>query len=213
MLAHELAASGRRDMAAATMLTFVFMLRPAETMRLQGQDLVAPVPLGARARQKWSLVLHPLERGVTSKTGEFDDTLLLDNPEFAWMGDVLSLLQEQAGRGPLWRFSQSSWVEHFRAAGMRLGLTRLGPPILYQLRHGGASHEALTGFRDAWQLQQRGRWRSETSVRRYAKGGRVNQVLALLDAQLLRHARGCECCVGNLLLGKSQPRRAPLATA
>eukprot|EP00974_Lingulodinium_polyedra_P011473 1107894-Lingulodinium_polyedra.AAC.1 len=46
------------------------------------------------------------------------------------------------------------------------------------LRHGGASHDALLGTRSEREIQERGRWASERNVRRYRKGGRVNQLLA-----------------------------------
>ena len=76
-----------------------------------------------------------------------------------------------------------------------------------------ASHEALSGFRDATGLLQRGRWLNEKSVRRYAKGGRVNQVLDQLPDRVKQHALDCERIVGRLLSGSCAPLRPPRPAA
>eukprot|EP00974_Lingulodinium_polyedra_P037643 3610712-Lingulodinium_polyedra.AAC.1 len=60
------------------------------------------------------------------------------------------------------------------------------------LRHGGASHDALLGTRSAREIQERGRWASERTVRRYRKGGRVNQLLAGLPQAIRGEIDGAE---------------------
>ena len=47
----------------------------------------------------------------------------------------------------------------------------LGHPVLYVLRHSGASANAWSKHRDLTAIQSRGRWKSANTVRRYAKGG------------------------------------------
>lgn len=47
-----------------------------------------------------------------------------------------------------------------------LGFRKFVP---HQLRHGGASHDALHRFRDARSIQRHGRWRARGSARRYDK--------------------------------------------
>ena len=184
---------GRRSAAVATLVCFAFMLRPSELLRLRSIDLVPPGNRGPKERRKWSLVLHPTELGVSSKVGEFDETLALDNPDFGFLGAVFKKIRrERKPLEPAFDLDYKSWMESFRLAGVALQLEALGPPVLYQLRHGGASHEALTGFRDGVSLLRRGRWASERSVKRYAKGGRVNQVLSLLTADQLLLAEQAE---------------------
>ena len=60
------------------MVMFALYLRPSETLRLRVKDLVKPVRTRGSSYRWWSFVLHPLERGVPSKTQEFDETLDLD---------------------------------------------------------------------------------------------------------------------------------------
>ncbi|CAK0897933.1 unnamed protein product, partial [Prorocentrum cordatum] len=134
-------------------------------------------------------------RGLAKSQEDQDAKIAVDNPEFAWLGNVLNLLRREAKGDYLFGFNYADWVQSFADVGRRL---RLGyPPVLYQLRHGGASHEALAGFRDAAGLKQRGRWSSDASVRRCAKGGRVNQVLASLSAAMRRHGADCEARLGR----------------
>ncbi|CAK0799302.1 unnamed protein product, partial [Prorocentrum cordatum] len=202
---------GELQTASAVMVAFVFMPRPAEVMRIRVLDVVPPPREGGAGRSRLSLVLHPLEQGVSSKTGEYDEWLVLDNPEFAWLGSVLGLLRQEAKGEYLFGFSYADWVQSFADVGRRLRLGSLGSPVLCQHRHGGASHEALTGFRDAAGLKQRGRWSSDASVRRCAKGGRVNQALASLSAAM-RSGVALEIFSGSGRLSHSWRRHHRLAS-
>ena len=58
-------------------------------------------------------------------------------------------------------------------------------PCLYSLRHGGASHDALTQERTVEQVKVRGRWGSDKSLLRYRKESR-----AQLEVQKL--GSGCQ---------------------
>ena len=66
-------------------------------------------------------------------------------------------------------------VEVFRRAVAQLGL----PPemCLYQLRPGGASEDLLSGTRNEAAIKVRGRWRSDSSVRRYSKPAQLRRLL------------------------------------
>jgi len=126
-------------------------------------------------------VLHPQEKGVPSKTGQYDESMINDNPEYEFLNVILA--QAICDRDPssqLFPGSYLEWADVFKQAGVAVGLQPLGPPVLYQLRHGGASHEVLMGRRTLQELKKRGRWASDSSVKRYEKGGRLNQQLALL---------------------------------
>ena len=70
------------------------------------------------------------------------------------------------------------------AAARRLGLQ--ASTVLYQLRHGGASHDLLHQTRSYEGVRARGRWRSDSSVRRHAKRSRARS----------RCTASCiDCCV------------------
>ena len=206
-IANWMVLHGALEMAVLTVLTFVLYLRPSEALRLRHGDLVAPSRRGAQNLRKWSVVLHPQEGGTASKTGQFNESLLLDNVEFEWMGGVLRGLHRPGARDleVFANVTYSEWARSFRQAGHDLGLQALGPPVLYQLRHGGASHEMLTGARGAKDIKLRGRWLSDNSLRRYEKGGRVAQQLALLPQRVQDHGHACADRIGRILSRTSPP--------
>ena len=86
------------------------------------------------------------------------------------------------------------------AAATAVGLGGDSLPVLYMLRHGGASHDAMTGARGLRDIQDRGRWLTERSVVRYKKGGRVNQLLQGLPVGVQRAADAASQNVSAWLL-------------
>eukprot|EP00974_Lingulodinium_polyedra_P015541 1505344-Lingulodinium_polyedra.AAC.1 len=52
--------------------------------------------------------------------------------------------------------------------------------VLYQLRHGGPSHDRLHDLRTRGAVKDRGRWASDSSLRRYEAHARVQQVMQKL---------------------------------
>ena len=189
-----------RSMAVATALAFAAYLRPSELLRLRRCDVVPPLLGGAGHAAKWSLVLHPLELEISSKTGDFNESIVMDNPEFRFLdGELHALWGQGHSVQPAFDFSYAEWANEFHKAGLVLGLNDLGPPVLYQLQHGGASHEVLTGRRSTLDVQNRGRWRTVTSVKRYEKGGRINQVLALVPVGMQQRAHLCTSRISQAL--------------
>ena len=136
---------------------------------------------------------------MTSKVGAQDECMVFDNPEFDLVLPLLERLFKTVPAGkPLFPLSTVQWQEAVRAAARRR-FPSLAAPTLYQLRHGGASHEALTQFRNSEDLMRRGRWHSLRSVKRYEKGGRVNQVLQALTPAELNLALEAERTLGECL--------------
>ena len=69
----------------------------------------------------------------------------------------------------------------------------------YRLRHGGASKDFNRQTRTLQEIQRRGRWKSFSSVRRYEKGGRVNQLLNSLPARTLQAANNAVVEIPTIL--------------
>jgi hypothetical protein len=202
-LINQMMKANQAVQAEALAVTFAFYLRPSVTLGLRVEDVVPP-PRGARgAKRKWSLILHPQECEIPSKVGLFDEAMLLDNPEFMFLGKVLAArARASPGGSPMFPVRHLAWAQSLADAAAQLGLEGRGKvPVLYQLRHGGASHEMLTGFRSLEALKRRGRWASDASVRRYEKGGRIGQVLSRLDTKLQDHCRRCAAQIGKILAG------------
>ncbi|CAK0833186.1 unnamed protein product, partial [Prorocentrum cordatum] len=164
-IAMELLAMGRWGMATCAMLSLAFLM---------------------------SLVLHPLEdeTSLHSKTGEFDESFLLDLDEDQCLGPLCQrLIQSRDPQEPLFAFSQAEFARCFKRAGARLMLQRPPPPRI--LRHSGASRDFAEQRRTLVGVKRRGRWRTDASARRYEKGGRLGSEFAKLPARLQTHARWC----------------------
>jgi hypothetical protein len=200
----EMVKAGQREAALMTAVAFCFYLRPSEAVGLTEQCLVPPVGSGRSRARCWCLVLHPEEDGVASKTGQYDESLLADSTAFPFMPEVLRFLQSRkSGRCLLFGLTYAQWRAAFVASFLPLALEEFGSPVLHQLRHGGASHEMMTGARDILGVQKRGRWGSVRSLRRYEKGGRVGQLLSKLPKETLDEAEELAGRIGKILVSGS----------
>ena len=84
----------------------------------------------------------------------------VDYPDFKFMNTPLAILKKEAtARADKRAFPllHKEWSKQYVAAVAQLNLQNLGPMLLYQLRHGGASHELATNRRGLHSLAKRGR--------------------------------------------------------
>ena len=125
-------------------------------------NLVRQVTLRRRRIQYGHLDRGRAQRGMSSKVNVYDERLQLDNPERKFLEPRLKKLRGQG---------------------------KTGPPVLCQLRHGGASHKAFTAFRDVTGMQKESRWSSFSGPRRYEKAARIPQLLQAASPQELRWTR------------------------
>lgn len=191
------------DMALAVWLGVHAYLRPGEIARLQWQWLVLGV---GQELGRASMVLHPVEESRSSKTGEFDETVIIDD---LGMVSVLRALKPSRPRGPLVPHPQLMW-DKFEEACRLLGVNRdLGPQVPYVVRHSGAAADAWNGLRTLDAIQARGRWKSATSVRRYAKGGRIAHQMSSCSGPLQLFALKCVSQLEAVFRGRSLPLRPP----
>ena len=84
----------------------------------------------------------------------------------------------------------------------KLGLESLGSAHPYRLRHGGASRDYQHKMRSLTEIQKRGRWKSAASVRRYEKGGRLNQLLRSLAPKVLMKLQSATKRIEKTVLGQ-----------
>ena len=149
---------------------------------------------------KWCLVLNSEEYGDVSKTGISDESLIWDNVETKFLGEVFEKMKEQ---GPpasrLWDFDYPDMAESFKAAAQALGLE---PFVPYQLRHSGPSWDRLHSRRSQAAVMKRGRWRSLASLARYEKGGMVTKQYEKLPQKLRDHLEMCATHIESVVLGR-----------
>ncbi|CAK0816959.1 unnamed protein product, partial [Prorocentrum cordatum] len=109
LIALELLLTGFWAMAAWTIITFRCYLRPSELQRVTAEMLVPPVP-GTRVAN-WAIVLRPSEEEISSKTREFDETVVFDQPLFRFLVPVLAYLKRETPAGePLFAFRHADLV-------------------------------------------------------------------------------------------------------
>ena len=82
-------------------------------------------------------------------------------------------------------------------------LVSLGIPsaVMYQLRHGGASNDFCKKTHRLDEIMTRGRWRTQTSLRRYVKSGQVQFMLEAARADTVRHGEKMLPRLESLLRG------------
>ena len=82
---------GRREMGL-WLVTFSMYMRPGECRGLSTLDVVAPVTEAAGEMQQWVIVLAPWERQQSTKIGQFDQPLHLDDTRLLFLGLLLGQL-------------------------------------------------------------------------------------------------------------------------
>ena len=184
--------SGAKQIAMYLLLSFALYLRPNESLRLRKRDLVKPSTGRGGGYPHWTVVLHPLELGHSSKTQEFDECLALDLPYQAMYGQATFRLMRLAQRkadDKIFSIAVEDVHNFLKEASVKLQLQSLGELHPYRLRHGGASHDCNSKLRDVAGVQLRGRWKTLASVRRYQKGGRLSQLFKGLPKEIRKAAR------------------------
>jgi hypothetical protein len=171
------------EMALHIFINFVSYLRPGECNELTVDQIIPPQPVIGTASSSWALLLHPMEQGIPGKTGVFDDTVMLDSEP--WISPFLFALI--AGRRPkerVWHHSYDNLLIVFQKALEVMGLLMLGS-TMYSLRHGGASFDLLNRRRSALEVKRRGRWTSESSLKRYGKEARLQHEISKVNPVIL----------------------------
>jgi integrase len=167
----------------AILLMFVTYLRPGEALALNADDLVLP----NASLRGFALNLHPSERKEDSKVGLSDETLLLANAAVPEIGSYLLVLKKLHAGTALFQLEYLQLKALWEAALRKTGLDT-GYAVLYQVRHSGPSFDRLHQHRSILEVKSRGRWTSDSSVRRYEAHARLSQEFARLPKALQKEA-------------------------
>lgn len=153
-------------LGAKWLLAFDTYLRPGEMDALRIDQLIPQAASTTRAPTATGVLVHPRLLNKPGKTGLLDEAVLIDDhtldPLMEWL---------TAGRPLTDRVRSSNIhdeVKEFASVARALGLTALRP-CRYSLRHAGASHDFLSRRRSGDEIKRRGRWKADSSVRRYGK--------------------------------------------
>jgi hypothetical protein len=140
------------------------------------------------------LIVRDQEEGVPDKVGIFDNSISLDTPSRSYLGPLLEkhINSMKNKCDPLYPFTNQEFRKEFAMSCKKIGLEGLHP---YQMRHGGASEDLGMGIRDHAAVKSRGRWFTDQSVRRYAKIGKIQQMISRLSPPALEY---CQWSLANL---------------
>ena len=155
-----------RDMrmeALFVLTCFTTYFRPSDALSLLVCDLLCPVG----SQRCHALRLHPPERGVPSKTRQFENGVQLDSAIFPCLGHALqSALRDRPPVSSMFPF-----IYHHisRTCDLACLSLHINHACLYRLRHGGCSHDLFHRLRSMAECKKQGRWTCDDSLRRYQK--------------------------------------------
>ena len=191
--------------ALSLLLAFSLYLRPRENTSLIVMQLVAPIRISTNYHSNWSVLLFPSEELLKNKGGRFDISIDVDSVELLpWIHPFLKRLVESRNpREKLWTFTHNHLIKVFKRA---LLILQAGKQYktLYQLRHGGASHDLLHKNRSESQVLQRGQWTSPDTLKRYGKPSRMARDVANLSTTTKLYGQAIsdnlEACFNNPMM-------------
>ena len=172
--------------AAAWAVQLDTFARPSETLALRPCELFLPSPEQDGSYRKAAVLRFGDPEVGPSKSGQYDTHVRVGVKPREWMLEVVQCLWDISRPLPGHeRFAETifgdlSYPRYCRliekaAESAGLGVLDVTPHVA---RHTGASEDHFQGIRDLKEIQLRGRWESESSVRRYAKHARLIAALA-----------------------------------
>ncbi|CAL1150767.1 unnamed protein product [Cladocopium goreaui] len=172
-------------------------IRPGETSNLLVGQVIPPMSSFLGSLQFFAVLLNPSEAKVPGKTGIFDQGILIDSD--MWINPILrNLIQNRPRNAPLWSHNHNQILEVFNQAVVYLKLESLGVSM-YTLRHGGASFDIMSRRRSMEEVKQRGRWATDSSLRRYVKTARLQSELHKMHPAVIQFGKMVMLELPNLL--------------
>jgi len=184
----------------------IFYLRPGELVCLRVRSLVPPLLAAGAGHRHWTLIMHEQEDefSKSSKTGVFDESLILDLDKYHFLAPALAkLVADRALAAPLIDLPPGRLSHVLASIGSWLGMSPSS--LLYQLRHSGPSIDFADQSRDLMGIKRRGRWRSDSSLRRYEKGAQITKQLRALPASVQSFVVRAAAALPGVLVGRLCP--------
>lgn len=170
LVAYQMMKEKEAQAALLVLVMFEAYLRPGEALQLRQEDLVMPTA----HHPFYCLNLHPSERLETSKVGLSDESVALDSQTIPWLGLALKGQLTKNHKDFMFDLTYRDLRGIWERALTSIGL-KTSHAVLYQLRHSGPSHDRLIKSRSLLEVKKRGRWSSDSSVKRYEAHARVGQ--------------------------------------
>ena len=209
LVAHGLSmlifAQGQKMMALKLILDFDTYMRPGESIDLVKQNVIPPVKKAGAQYQWFAVVVRDYDQLKPDMQGgdlrQFDPTRQQEL-QVDW-GDSLPPCQPT---DKVFDFRMEDSGKHLQEVGKRLGLNGVHP---YPLRHGGAAEDLNGRLQDHTAVKARGRWSTDTSLRRYTKVGKVQRMMLMnqVSPGALEYCRWSARNLSKVFQGKALPER------
>jgi len=177
-------------LACAVALQVDAYLRPGTLFNIRHEDLLRPHRAAGARYQRWALVLAPSTRVARTKTGEQDDTVSVGIADRSFVQQIAGFLVATSapGKRVFGTLNLHTYELEFKRVCSSLGLDKLRL-VPHSLRHAGPSHDRFHRHLSLPEIQDRGKWNSPLSVKRYEKHATLLRQLALLSPSQARAAR------------------------
>ena len=193
--------------AAKTLLGLDSLCRPGELDYMKVKQLVPPN--AAAGAKHWALLLGLMESDDPSKSGEREESVILDSPPFAWMDEVFAELVR--GREPdafLFPMAEDKPASVWNMAAKTLKIEEL-LSCRYCVRHAGASAFLLERVRTTADVKARGRWKSDSSMARYTKMSRAQALANAFPPAVLAYGLKVEAMAKDIFARRVLPPAPP----
>ncbi|CAK0899503.1 unnamed protein product [Prorocentrum cordatum] len=172
-------AQGRLSEVTFARLAFDAYLRPSGARRLAVASLIAPRIGSTEGHQHWAIFVSDAASGRPGKAGATDESAIVDDPHL-----LEALRQGRRPEASLRSFPPDQVRRALEDSLVQLQLDgeQTSP---CSLRRGGAPDDLLSGRRAMKEVEDRGRWMTHQSLKRYATRARMKQLLGQLSPALV----------------------------
>ena len=175
---------------------------------MKGRDFLAPIAGSGEAMNVFAVIVRNSIDERPDKVGIFDNTVRLDQEYMQVLGQVTHEMATKVGKEVLvFPFKLADVTKALNNVGRALGL--VDTLSVYQCRHGGASHDLCNKLRCRGDVQARGRWVTEASLKRYTKTGKIQTLLAELTPEVLAYLRTSASRIDKVLMRAVRFRPPP----
>ena len=196
--------------ACFVLIQFLGYLRPGELQGLTVGQLLPPVASSGASRH-WCLLLSPIASANPrpTKSGEYEESVVFDLKEFEWLDwAVFKPLKDRPADSPLIPLSATELLDQWKQAIAALGMDKL-EVSRYSMRHSGASWDLLQRNRSISDIKHRGRWASDSSMKRYLKIAKVSDMGQRIGQPVLSYGDRIREIARTLFGGRCQMPAPP----
>ena len=193
--------AGHHLSACFVLIQFLGYLRPGEVQALVVSQLIPPVS-SSGVGQHWCLLLSPTCLARPSKSGEYEESVIFDSNGFEWMSAAIfgALHRNRSPQEMLIPLETAVLLAQWKQAIERLKLDKL-EIARYSMRHSGASWDLMERNRTVGDIKARGRWASDSSMKRYLKTAKASDMAHRMGKGVLEYGEQVRVNAQSLFQG------------